>query len=73
MADSWLILYMQTQPVRKMRRACRAEGRVEQRDCGVIRFQASVGASYYGAHFIRIHFQLSDVLNTLSEEHNPVK
>lgn len=32
-----------------------------------------MGVSYYIAHFIRIHFQLSDVLNTLSEEHNPVK
>lgn len=42
-------------------------------DWGTIWFQASKGASHYRAHFIRIHFQLSDVLNTLSEEHNPVK
>lgn len=42
-------------------------------DCGVIGLQAGVGTSYYRAHFIRIHFQLSDVLNTLSEEHNPVE
>ena len=45
----------------------------ERGDCGAIRFQASPGTSYYRAHFIKIHFQLSDVPNTLSEEHNPVK
>ena len=52
-----------------MRRAAELSGE----DCGAIRFQASVSTSYYRAHFIRIHFQLCDVLNTLSEELNPVK
>lgn len=52
-----------------MRRAAELRGE----DCGAIRFQASVSTSYYGAHFISIHFQLCDVLNTLSEEHNPVE
>lgn len=58
-----------------MRRAAelRGERRSGREDCGAIGFQAGVGTSYYRAHFIRIHSWLSDVLNTLSEEHNPVK
>lgn len=57
MADSRLIPRVNTAG-EEDEKGCRAEGRVEQReDCGVIRFQASVGASYYRAHFIRIHFQ----------------